>query len=162
MHSCFSDFTVISGKVDKVKVVYHKFSGIPLRLIFCTPWICLQKTAPLNFCTPPVLCKKPLRLIFAIRRICLQKTAPLNFCNPPDLCKKPLCLIFALPGFVCKKPLCLIFALLRFCAENCFASFFSPISHSKAMPISCASFTVAPLALSKSNLSKCHCTGSIC
>jgi len=39
-------------------------------LNFCTPPD-LQKTAPLNFCTPPDL----------------QKTAPLNFCTPPDLQK---------------------------------------------------------------------------
>ncbi len=36
---------------------------------------------------------------YAVPRV--QKTAPLNFCTPPAMCKKPLCLIFALLRNIC-------------------------------------------------------------
>ncbi len=35
--------------------------------------LCVQKTAPLTFCTPP---EQPV--------LCVQKTAPLTFCTPSD------------------------------------------------------------------------------
>ncbi len=53
-------------------------------LNFCTPPDQMQKTAPLNFCTPPDQMQKTAPLNFCTPPDQMQKTAQLNFCTPPD------------------------------------------------------------------------------